>query len=215
MNTAETTTNNDTEAPNDDESRDNPSTPFDTNELSRNNASVTNKPTTGKQRRRSPRLLQNTQPQTTDPYQPNDPEPSRLHAATHSHTSSSITRPRNDITTTTTQTNNASDTTQTDNASDTTNKTTTSNSNQKGATDTATTTNHKDLSNTTAKDGYAATLEDEVQCLVGGTSEKFVPEPMGEDITTDLINGLRRFKDAVRWKVYFKLLQESTKDCLN
>jgi len=39
-------------------------------------------------------------------------------------------------------------------------------------------------------------------------SEKFVPEPMGEDITTDLINGFRRFKDAVRWKVFFKLLQE-------
>jgi len=31
---------------------------------------------------------------------------------------------------------------------------------------------------------------------------------MGEDITTDLINGLCRFKDAVRWKVFFKLLQE-------
>jgi len=30
----------------------------------------------------------------------------------------------------------------------------------------------------------------------------------GEDITTDLINGLHRFKDAARWKVYFKLLQE-------
>ena len=82
------------------------------------------------------------------------------------------------------------------------------NANLKGTTDTTTTTNHKDLSNTTAKDGYAAALEDEVQCLVGGTSEKFVPEPMGEDITTDLINGLRRFKDAARWKVYFKLLQE-------
>ena len=63
--------------------------------------------------------------------------------------------------------------------------------NKKGTTDTATTTNHKDLSNTNAKDGYAAALEDEVQCLVGGTSEKFVQEPMGEDITTDLINGLR------------------------
>jgi len=31
---------------------------------------------------------------------------------------------------------------------------------------------------------------------VGGTSEKFVPEPMGEDINADPINGLRRFKDA-------------------
>jgi len=48
----------------------------------------------------------------------------------------------------------------------------------------------------------------EVKCLVGGTSEKFIPEPMGEDITADLINGLRRFKDAARWKVYFELLQE-------
>jgi len=40
------------------------------------------------------------------------------------------------------------------------------------------------------------------------TSEKFVPEPMGADITTDLINGLRRFEDVVTWKVFFKLLQE-------
>ena len=47
-----------------------------------------------------------------------------------------------------------------------------------------------------SQDGHAAALEDEAQCLVGGTSEKFVPEPMGEDITADLINGLRRFKDA-------------------
>jgi len=82
----------------------------------------------------------------------------------------------------------------------------TSNANLKGTTDTTIMTNHKDLSKAT-KDGHAAALEDEVQCLVGGTSEKFVPEPMGEDVTIDLINGLRRFKDAVRWKNYFKLLQ--------
>jgi len=43
---------------------------------------------------------------------------------------------------------------------------------------------------------------------VGGTSEKFVPEPTGEDILTDVINGLRRFKDAVRWKAFHKYLQE-------
>jgi len=84
----------------------------------------------------------------------------------------------------------------------------TNDTNLKGTTDTTTTTNHKDLSNTAAQDGHAAALEDEAQCLVGGTSEKFVPEPMGEDVTADLINGLRRFKDAVRCKVYFKLLQE-------
>lgn len=71
------------------------------------------------------------------------------------------------------------------------------NTNLKGTTDTAITTDHKDLFLNT-QDGYAAALEDEVQSLVGGTSEKFVPEPSGEDILTDVINGLRRFKDAVR-----------------
>ena len=68
-------------------------------------------------------------------------------------------------------------------------------------------TNHKDLS-TTTQDGYAAVLRDEVQCLVGGTSEKFVPEPTGEDILADVINGLLIFKDAVRWKAFHKYLQE-------
>jgi len=77
----------------------------------------------------------------------------------------------------------------------------------KGTTDTTTTTNHNDLFKAT-KDGHPFALEDEAQCLVGTTSEKFVPEPMGEDITVDLINGLHRFKDAAKWKVFFKLLQE-------
>jgi len=88
------------------------------------------------------------------------------------------------------------------------NANTASNVNQKGTTKTATMTNHIDLSNTAAQDGHAAASEDEAQCLVGGTSEKFVSEPMGEDVTTDLINGLRRVKDAARWKVHFKVLQE-------
>jgi len=49
---------------------------------------------------------------------------------------------------------------------------------------------------TTAKDGHAAAREDEAlaQCSVGGTGETFVPEPVEENITTDLINGLRRFQ---------------------
>jgi len=90
----------------------------------------------------------------------------------------------------------------------TTTQFTTIDTNLKGTTDTTTVTNHKDLSTTTTQDGYAAVLGDEVQCLVGGTSEKFVPEPTGEDILTDVINGLRRFKDAVRWKAFHKYLQE-------
>ena len=76
-----------------------------------------------------------------------------------------------------------------------------------GTTITATTTNHNDLSKNT-QDGYAAVLEDEVQCLVGGISEKFVPEPLGEDILTDVIQGIQRFTDAVRWKAYHKAVQE-------
>ena len=67
--------------------------------------------------------------------------------------------------------------------------------------------NRNDLSKAT-KDGHASMSEDQVQSLVGGTSEKFVPEPMQEDITADLINRLHRSRDAMRWKVCFKLLQE-------
>jgi len=66
-----------------------------------------------------------------------------------------------------------------------TTKITTNDANQKGTTDTVTMTNHNDLSNTDAKDEHAAALENDMQCLVGGTSEKIVPKPMGEDITTD------------------------------
>jgi len=43
---------------------------------------------------------------------------------------------------------------------------------------------------------------------VGETCEQFVPEPAGEDVLTHLINGLRRFKDAARWKTCFKSQQE-------
>jgi len=82
------------------------------------------------------------------------------------------------------------------------------NANLKGTTDTTTVNNHKDLSTTNAQDGHATALGDEAQCLVGGTSEKFVPEPTGENILADVINGLHRFKDAVRWKAFHKCLQE-------
>ena len=51
-------------------------------------------------------------------------------------------------------------------------------------------------------------LEDEVLCLVGETSDKYVPQPSGDDIITDAVNGLRRFKDNVRWKDFHRQLQE-------
>jgi len=40
------------------------------------------------------------------------------------------------------------------------------------------------------KDGHAVASEDETQCLVGGISEKFVRELMGEDIAADQTKGL-------------------------
>ena len=50
-------------------------------------------------------------------------------------------------------------------------------------------------------------LMDEVQCLVGETSEKFVPQPSRDDIISDLVKGLRRFRDTVRWKDFHRQQQ--------
>ena len=36
-------------------------------------------------------------------------------------------------------------------------------------------------------------------------SEKFVPQPERDDVITDAISGLRRFKETVRWREYFRL----------
>jgi GIY-YIG catalytic domain len=69
---------------------------------------------------------------------------------------------------------------------------------QKGTTDTVKAMLEDDLSS----------LEDEVQSLVGGTSEKFVPQPSRDDVISDIVNGLRRFKDVVRWKDFHRLQHE-------
>jgi len=48
---------------------------------------------------------------------------------------------------------------------------------------------------------------------MGGISEKFVPEPTGEDILSDVINRLHRLKDPARWNVFHKqLLVQEEKD---
>ena len=54
-------------------------------------------------------------------------------------------------------------------------------------------------------------LEIEVQSIVGETSEMFVPNPSREEVITDAIKGLRRFKDNLRWKEYFKIKQQESK----
>jgi len=67
---------------------------------------------------------------------------------------------------------------------------------------------NNDCSNAASKDGHAVAMEDETQCLVGGTNEKFVAEQMRKNIDDDLVRGLNRFKDTPRSKVDFKLPQE-------
>ena len=62
---------------------------------------------------------------------------------------------------------------------------------KKGTTGTAKATIENDLSN-----GFMD-LEEEVQCLVGGTSEKYVPQPKWEAIITDVVQAMRRFKQDV------------------
>jgi hypothetical protein len=61
--------------------------------------------------------------------------------------------------------------------------------------------------NTTTATAYnevLSSLEDEVRCLVGETSEKFVvPAPTQDQVLTDIIKALRHFKEAVRWKAFF------------
>jgi hypothetical protein len=47
-------------------------------------------------------------------------------------------------------------------------------------------------------------LEEKVLNLVGETSDKFIPAPTRDQVITDALEGLRRFKETVRWKDYFR-----------
>jgi hypothetical protein len=38
-------------------------------------------------------------------------------------------------------------------------------------------------------------------CII--TSEKFIPAPSQDQVLSDLLEGLRRFKETVRWKDHF------------
>jgi hypothetical protein len=49
-----------------------------------------------------------------------------------------------------------------------------------------------------------SSLEEQVRCLVGETSEKFIPAPTQDQVISDAFEGIRRFKEAVRWKDFFR-----------
>jgi hypothetical protein len=61
-----------------------------------------------------------------------------------------------------------------------------------------------DTTQTTAYHEVLSSLEDEIRCLVGETSEKFVPAPTQDQVLADAIESLRRFKESVRWRAFFR-----------
>jgi hypothetical protein len=47
------------------------------------------------------------------------------------------------------------------------------------------------------------TLSNEVLCLSSETFEKYVPAPHKGQVLQDLLTGIKRFKNAVRWKWFW------------
>ena len=51
---------------------------------------------------------------------------------------------------------------------------------------------------------FRTNLSNEVLRLCRGTSDKYVPCPTQSDVQADLLLGLRRFKNSVRWKEFWR-----------
>lgn len=47
-------------------------------------------------------------------------------------------------------------------------------------------------------------IKDELQCLMQGTSDKFVPHPEEDDIILDVMHGIKRLIDRARWMEFNK-----------
>jgi hypothetical protein len=60
--------------------------------------------------------------------------------------------------------------------------------------------------NTTLATEYndSLSLADKVRCLLGETSEKYIPRPFVDQVLTDALDGLCRFKEVVRWRFFFR-----------
>ena len=54
-------------------------------------------------------------------------------------------------------------------------------------------------------------LREEVQRVCSGTTERFVPEPSQKSVQTDILIAMRRFKNVVRWKEFWRDQKQSTK----
>ena len=53
-------------------------------------------------------------------------------------------------------------------------------------------------------------LREEVQHVCSGTSDRFVPEPSQKAVQADILNAIRRFKNVVRWKEFWRDQKKST-----
>jgi len=47
-------------------------------------------------------------------------------------------------------------------------------------------------------------VDEAVRCLVGGISERFVPQPNNEQRTINMIDGMGDFKSACRWREFWR-----------
>ena len=54
-------------------------------------------------------------------------------------------------------------------------------------------------------------LRKEVQHVCSGTSDWFVPEPSQKYVQDDILIAIRRFKNVVRWKKFWRNQKQSTK----
>ena len=58
-------------------------------------------------------------------------------------------------------------------------------------------------------------LCEEVQRLYSGTSDRFVPETSPKSVQADILIAIRRFRNVVRWKEFWRDQKQSTKTDLN
>ena len=58
-------------------------------------------------------------------------------------------------------------------------------------------------------------LRDEVERVCSGTSDRFIPETSQKSVQSDIIIAMRRFKNVVMWKEFWRDQKQSTKTELN
>ena len=58
-------------------------------------------------------------------------------------------------------------------------------------------------------------VEDAVLAITSGTSDNYVPAPNESQVMSDLLIGIKRFKNSVRWKAFFLAEDTNNKNKIN